>query len=159
MKYFFSFLFVLCAMTTLGQVSFPAGFKLIESDNLTGEDDRYSNGKYVFQTHLLFRPYDDYTWNDEKFKQYVADGFGFPFYLTRDSLLWGTGKTNGFYSYIVVDWGGEAFELFSKYNDEDFAYYSKWLISSIREYRNKGKMFRFPRRFYWISGSKNKRPL
>ncbi len=112
-----------------------------------GEDDRYSNGKEVFQTHLYWRSYDHYIWNDEKYKQYVADGMGFPFHQTRDSLLWGTGKTaDGFYSYAVVDWGGEVFELFSKYNDTDFSYYSKWLITSIREYRKKGKRFIFARR-------------
>jgi len=49
-------------------------------------------------------------------------------------------------SHVVVDWGGEVFEFFSKYNNADFSYYSKWLISSIREYRKKGKWFIFPRR-------------
>jgi len=146
MKYFFSFLFLLYAMISLGQASFPKGFKLIEGDNPMGEDDRYSNGKDVFQTHLYWRSYDNYTWNDEKYKQYVAEAYGFPLYRTTDSLLWGTGKTDGLYFYVVVDWGGEVFELFSKYNDADFSYYSKWLISSIREYRKKGKWFIFPRR-------------
>jgi hypothetical protein len=148
MKYFFSFLFLLYTMTTLGQASFPTGFKLTKGDNPMGEDDRYSNGKDVFQTHLYWRSYDDYTWNDENYKQYVAEAFGFPLYRTTDSLLWGTGKTDGFYSYVVVNWGGEVFELFSKYNDADFSYYSKWLISSIREYRKKGKSFIFPRRLF-----------
>jgi hypothetical protein len=72
-------------------------------------------------------------------------------YRTTDSLLWGTGKIDGYYSYVVVDWNGEVFELFSKYNDTDFSYYSKWLIISIREYRKRGKMFMFQRRFHLIS--------
>lgn len=144
MKYFFSFLFLFYAMTTLGQVSFPNGFKLIEGDNLMGEDDNYSNGKDVFRTYPLFRSFDDYTWNDDKFKQYVVDYFGFPFYRTKDSLLWGTGQKGGFYSYVVVDKGGQGFELYSQYNDTDFANYSKWLITSMREYRKKGKLFVFP---------------
>jgi hypothetical protein len=146
MKYFFSFLFLLHAMTTLGQASFPKGFKLIEGDHPMGEDDRYSNGKDVFQTHLYWRSFDNYTWNNEKYKQYVAESYGFPLYRTTDSLLWGTGKNDDLYFYVVVDWGGEVFELFSRNNDADFSYYSKWLISSIREYRKKGKWFIFPRR-------------
>ncbi|MGF6846535.1 hypothetical protein QFZ51_001770 [Chitinophaga sp. W3I9] len=146
MKYFFSFLFLLYVMTGLGQASFPKGFKLIEGDNPMGEDDRYSNGKDVFQIHLFWRAYDNYTWNDDKVKQDIAKGYGFPIYRTTDSLLWGTGKTDDLYFYIVVDWGGEIFELFSRDNDADFATYSKWLISSIREYRKKGKWFIFPRR-------------
>ncbi|RFS20507.1 hypothetical protein DVR12_18230 [Chitinophaga silvatica] len=148
MKYIFSFLFLFCVTTALGQTSFPAGFKLIKGDNPMGDHDRYSNGKYVFQSHLYWRSYDDYTWNDEKYKQYVAEGLGYPFYQTKDSLLWGTGKTtDGLYSYSVVDYNGEVYELFSQYNDADFSKYSKWLISSIREYRKQGKVFIFPRRF------------
>jgi len=152
MKCFFSFLILLYAMTTLGQASFPKGFKLIKGDNLTGEDDRYSDGKDIFQMHFFFRSYDgDCTWNDEKYKQHIAESIGYPMYRTTDSLLWGTGKIDGYYSYVVVDWHGEVFELFSKYNDADFSYYSKWLISSIREYRKRGKMFMFLRRFHLIS--------
>lgn len=146
MKYFFSFLFLLYTITTLGQASFPTGFKLIKGDNFSGEDDRYSNGKDIFQMHSFFRSYDgDYTWNDEKYKQHIAEGIGYPIYRTTDSLLWGTGKIDGYYSYVVVDWNGAVLELFSKYNDADFSYYSKWLISSIREYRKKGKIFMFLR--------------
>lgn len=152
MKYLFSILFLLCTMSALGQAAFPKGFKLIEGDNLTGEDDRYSNGRDVFQMHMYFRSYDgDFKWNDDKYKQYVAEGIGYQLYRTTDSLLWGTGKIDDYYSYVVVDWHGEVFELFSKYNDADFSYYSKWLISSIREYRKKGKRFMFLRRFRMIS--------
>ena len=146
MKYFFSFLFLLYAMTTVGQASFPKGFKLIKGDNPMGEDDRYSNGKDVFQTHLFWRAYDNYLWNDDKVKQDIEGGYKFPIYRTADSLLWGTGKNNGLYFYVVVDWNGEIFELFSEDNDADFATYSKWLITSIRAYRKKGKWFIFPRR-------------
>ncbi|RBL92436.1 hypothetical protein DF182_07595 [Chitinophaga flava] len=139
-------------MATLGQASFPKGFKLIKGDNLSGEDDRYSNGKDVFQMHFYFRSYDgDYKGNDEKYKQHITESIGYPVYKTTDGLLWGTGKTGEYYSYLVVDWSGEVFELFSKDNDADFSYYSKWLISSIREYHKKGKMFMFPRRFRLIS--------
>jgi len=152
MKYLFSFLFLLHTMSTLGQAIFPKGFKLIEGDNLTGEDDRYSNGKDVFQIHMYFRTYDgDYNGNDDKYKQHIAERIGYQMYRTSDSLLWGTGKIGEYYSYVVVDWHGEVFELFSKCNDADFSYYSKWLISSIREYRKKGKMFMFLRRFHMIS--------
>ncbi|MBC9931193.1 hypothetical protein [Chitinophaga qingshengii] len=141
MKYFFSLLFLLCAVPTSAQISFPKGFKLIEGENWAGEDDRYSNGKYVFQTRFLFRHYE--IWNNDQVRQDLSKGYGFPFYQTQDSLLWGTGKDGGFYSYVVVTWNGEAIELFSKDNDADFANYSKWLITTIREYRKKGKVFSF----------------
>jgi hypothetical protein len=147
MKYYVSFFFLLLAMHTFGQASFPKGFTLIAGDHPLGEDDRYSNGKDVFQTHLFFRSYDDYTWNDDKVKKRISEGYGFPVYRTADSLLWGTGKKGELYTYIVVDWGGEIFELFSRVNDADFSTYSKWLLTSIREYRKQGKWFVFPRRF------------
>lgn len=147
MKYYVSFFFLLLTLHTCGQAVFPKGFKLIAGDHPLGEDDRYSNGKDVIQTHLFFRSYDNYEWNDDKVKKEISEGYGFPLYRTADSLLWGTGKKDELYFYIVVDWGGEIFELFSRQNDADFSTYSKWLISSIRDYRKKGKWFVFPRRF------------
>ncbi|UYQ94996.1 hypothetical protein MKQ68_07800 [Chitinophaga horti] len=146
MKYLFCFLFLFYTANTFGQISFPKGFKLIAGDNLTGEDDRYSNGKYVFATYPLFRPFEDDIWKDDQFKKHVADYFGFPFYQTRDSLLWGTGKKGDVYSYVIVDKGGQGFELYSRYNDADFAHHSKWLLNTMREYRKKGKLFIFPMR-------------
>lgn len=146
MKYLFIFLFLFYVKTTVGQITFPKGFKLIAGDNLTGEDDRYTNGKDVFLTYPLFRPFDNYTWNDDQFKQYVTDYFGFPFYRTKDSLLWGTGQRGKFYSYVVVSQGGQGFELSSQYNDTDFSNYSKWLINTMRDYDKKGKAFMFPMR-------------
>lgn len=155
MKYFFSCLFLLFAMASFGQATFPAGFKLIEDDNATGEDDRYSNGKDVFQMHMYFRAYDgDYDWNDDKYKQFIAESIGYPVYRTTDSLLWGTGKVGEYYSYLVVDRNGEVFELFSKYNDADFATYSKWLLSSVRTYRKNGKIFMFKRRYRLLYNTK-----
>lgn len=148
MKFLFTSLFLLYAMTTLGQASFPKGFKLIKSDTPTGEDDRYSNGKDGFQMHFFSRAYDnEYSWNDDNYKKFMSESFGFPMYRTTDSLLWGTGKIDDYYSYVVVDWHGEIFELYSKYNDADFSLYSKWLLSSIREYRKKGKVFMFETRY------------
>ncbi|WP_440135669.1 hypothetical protein [Chitinophaga sancti] len=139
-------------MTTVAQAVFPAGFKLIKGDNLSGEDDMYTNVKDVFRIHTYWRSYEgDYTWNDENYRKFMSESVGYPMYRTKDSLLWGTGKLDGFYSYTVVDWSGEIFELYSKENDADFATYSKWLISSIREYRKKGKKFMFARRLHMVS--------
>lgn len=146
MKYLFGLLMLLFATSAFGQAVFPTGFKLIEGSHPLGEDDRYTNGKDAFQTHLYWRSFDDYKWNDDQYKKYVADAYGFELYRTKDSLLWGTGVNEGFYTYVVVDWGGEVFELYSKVNDADFSTYSKWLLSSIREYRKQGKWFIFPRR-------------
>jgi hypothetical protein len=47
----------------------------------------------------------------------------------------------------VITWDGENIELYSRFNDAKFAYYSRWLISTIREYRKKGKRASFPIRF------------
>jgi hypothetical protein len=126
------------------QLSFPKGFKRVKGENLTGVDDVYSNGRYSFQTHRVSVAYDQYTGNDEAFSRYVSTDFGFPFHRTKDGLLWGTGKSGGFYSYIVVDWSGDAFELFSKYDDEGFSFYSRWLLSTIRGMHREGKMIIFP---------------
>lgn len=148
MKFFVSFLFLLYAATALGQASFPKGFKLIKGEHPIGEDDMYSNGKDAFQMHFFSRAYEnDYSWNDDGYKQFMTESFGFPMYRTKDSLLWGTGKINNYYSYVVVDWHGEIFELFSDYNDADFSFYSNWLLSSIREYRKKGKVFMFQKMY------------
>lgn len=63
-----------------------------------GEDDRYANGKDVFQTHLFGRAYDNYIRHDDKVKQDIAKGYGFPIYRTADSLLWGPEKLVNFTS-------------------------------------------------------------
>jgi len=97
---------------------------------------------FSFIGHHSF--YDDYKTNDEKFKKYVGKDFGFPFYETKDSLLWGTGKIGDVYSYVIVDWEGDAVELISYYNDSGFSYYSRWLLSIIRKYHKNGKAIVFP---------------
>src|ERR1043165_1209308 len=112
------------------QLSFPKGFRLIKGENLSGEDDVYTNGRYSFQTHKLFRDY-DYKGNDEGVKRQASAFFGFPFYITKDGLCWGTGKTQNMYSYVVVTKDGEVIELSSPYNDGGFSQYSKWLLSTI----------------------------
>jgi hypothetical protein len=146
MKPLFIFVFLFSVVCSSAQLSFPKGFKLIAGENPSGEDDVYTNGRYSFQTHNITRAY-DYKVNDEKFKEYVTRDFGFQFYLTKDSLLWGTGKINDTYSYVVISREGSDFELFSTYNDPQFSHYSKWLLATIREYHKKGKSTSFPYRF------------
>jgi hypothetical protein len=114
-------------------MSFPKDFKRIKGENLTSIDD-------VYRVSVA---YQDYKTNNEKFKKYVSEDFGFPFYQTKDSLLWGTGKVGHVYSYIVVDWGGQAFELFSNFNDNGFSHYSRWLLSTIRKHHKNGKLIMF----------------
>jgi len=58
--------------------------------------------------------------------------------------LWGTGKIGDVYSYVIVDWEGDAVELISYYNDSGFSYYSRWLLSIIRKYHKNGKAIVFP---------------
>jgi hypothetical protein len=143
MKAIFIFSYLLLAVCASAQLSFPKGFHLVAGENLSGQDDVYTNGRYSFRTHQLFRDY-DYIGNDKGVKKVVSDFFKFPFYLTKDGLCWGTGKSEGTYSYVVVTWDGEIIELFSPYNDKDFVTYSKWLLSTIRTCRKEGKLIMFP---------------
>ncbi|WP_429044195.1 hypothetical protein [Chitinophaga sp. W3I9] len=54
--------------------------------------------------HFFFRAYDsDYNWNDDNYKKFMAEAFGYPMYRTTDSLLWSAGKIGEYYSYVVVD--------------------------------------------------------
>ena len=143
MKSIFLFYFFLVAISASAQLSFPKGFRLIDGGNLSGQDDVYTNGRYSFQTHNLFIDY-DYQGNDEGVKKKASEFFNFPFYLTKDSLCWGTGNNEGFYSYVVVAWGGYVIELSSPYNDKGFSDYSRWLLSTVRYYRKKGRLIMFP---------------
>ncbi|MEI9934149.1 MAG: hypothetical protein WDM71_04720 [Ferruginibacter sp.] len=140
-------LFVFLSSSSFSQLQFPKDFKLIKGDNGAGDDDIYTNGRYSFDTHKLFREYDNYKGNDDSVKNYMSEFFGFPFHLTKDGLCWGTGKYEGSYSYVVVTSGAELFELYSKYNDTGFSFYSGWLLSTIREYKKEGKDPYFPMRF------------
>jgi hypothetical protein len=143
MRTIFLFSFLLLAGCASAQLSFPKGFRLVDGGNLSGQDDVYTNGRYSFQTHQLFREY-DYKGNDEGVKKVVRDFFKFPFYLTKDSLCWGTGKMEGLYSYVVVTWDREIIELSSPYNDKGFSDYSKWLLTTVRNYRRERKLIMFP---------------
>lgn len=145
MKVLFTTLLLLLATTSFSQLSFPKGFHLVPGENLSGDDDVYTNGKYSFDTHKIFRDY-DYKGNDEGVRKYVTDFFGFPFHLTKDSLCWGTGKSNNLYCYIVVTKSAEVIELYSATNDAGFSYYSKWLLDTIRKYEKEGKVAIFPMR-------------
>jgi len=147
MRIILTILFVISSSIAFSQLKFPKEFKLIKGDNGAGDDDIYTDGQYAFDTHQLFRDY-DYHGNDDSVKSYMTDFFGFPFKITKDSLCWGTGKKDGFYSYVVVTWQAEVFELYSVHNDSKFSYYSNWLLSTIREYKKEGKDPYFPRTFH-----------
>ena len=146
MKVIFVFCFLFSTFFTSAQLFFPKGFQLVQGENLSGEDDIYTNGRYSFQTHQLFRAYDNYIGNDENFRKYVSEALGVHFYQTKDGLLWGTGRVKSVYSYIIVTWNGEAIELFSAHNDKEFSQYSKWLLNTLRSYHQKGKTVMFPMR-------------
>jgi hypothetical protein len=130
-------LYLLLSTCAFSQLKFPKEFKLIKGDNGTGADDIYTNGKYYFDCHNLFNGGSDFDYknNDNATKNYIADFFGFPFHITKDSLYWGSGKYQNYYSYVVVT-EGEVLELYSKYNDSRFSYYSTWLLSAVRKDRH-----------------------
>jgi len=150
MKFCLAFVLLLCTIAGSAQIVFPEGFRQIKDDNGSGIYDVYTNGRYSFQLHRESFFYEEqegadaHKWNDERFRKYVGGDFGFPFLTTKDSLLVGTGKINDHYSYIVVDWDGAAYELTSLHNDAGFSRYSEWLITTMREYRKKGKAFILP---------------
>ena len=150
MKLCLAFILLFCAIAGSAQIVFPKGFRRIAGERGSGLDDVYTNGRYSFQFYResffydMAEGSDGYKWNDERFRGYVSGGFGFPFVTTKDSLLVGTGKIDDHYSYIVVGWGGEAYELTSDNNDAGFSTYSIWLITTMREYRRTGKLFMWP---------------
>src|SRR5689334_14473068 len=116
---FFAFIF-LSAGNILGQIPFPKGFRLVKGESTVGLDDVYTNGKYVFQTHRTG------AYPDSNITKALNESFGFQFHQTKDSILWGTGRVNNGFSYVVF--GGELIELSSPKNDSGFSYYSKWLL-------------------------------
>jgi len=144
MKYFSSmrlllaFLLIIICNSAYSQIRFPKNFKLIKGDNGIGSDDVYTDSKYSFDTYNFFNEGIDFEFknNDDSTKKYLRGICGFTFHITKDSLYWGTGIYQpGFYSYIIVV-DGEVLELYSKYNDAGFSYYSKWLLSAIRKDRS-----------------------
>lgn len=124
---------------------FPKEFKLIKGERGSDADDQYSNGKYIFDQQLMFVDH-EFTRNDDSVKNYMSHSFGFPFRLTKDGLCWGTGKKEGYYSYIVITSHGTVFELYSTYNDNGFSSWSVWLLKNIRAYEKTGKSAYFPTR-------------
>jgi hypothetical protein len=143
MRILLTVIFIFISTISFSQIRFPKGFKLVKGDNGTGRDDIYTDGKYNFDTHQLFVDV-DFKINSDSTRKYLSNFFGFPFCLTKDSLCWGTGTKQGLYTYVVVTASGDNIELYSKFNDSTFSYYSKWLISTIREYRKEGKDPYFP---------------
>lgn len=145
MRTLLSILFSLFHCAVFCQIKFPAGFRRIEGENGDGRDDYYyTDGRYFFDTYNIAVSYDDFKKNDDSVKNYLSVNFGFPFHITKDGLCWGTGVKDGFYSYIVMTSTGADIELYSKFNDSAFSNYSVWLITTIREYKKKGKDAYFP---------------
>jgi hypothetical protein len=130
------------------QLKFPKEFKLLKGERGSGADDQYSNGKYTFDTEITFVDYQGST-KPDSIKRYLTNSFGFSFRTTKDGLFWGTGKDkdDGFYKYIVVTPKKQLIELYSKYNDSGFSYYSIWLLTNMRAYLKNGKDPSFPLRF------------
>ena len=68
MRFLFILLFFFFSNTAFSQIHFPEEFKLIKGDNGAGEDGIYTDGRYSFDTHKLFRDYDNYKSNDDGIK-------------------------------------------------------------------------------------------
>lgn len=132
MKSFFSLLLLFSAANCWAQVPFPKGFRLVKGEALSGKDDIYTNGRYTFQVSRT-------RWldNDDDLRKNGA------FLRTKDSLYWHTGKIEDLYFYEVYN--GELITLWSAYNDQAFAGYSKWLLSTMRRYHHTATLLFPPR--------------
>src|SRR5689334_7141557 len=141
MRLIFIIAWMLFSSIGLSQLKFPKDFKLVKGENGAGMDDYYTNGRYGFSTTNLFADH-EFKINDDSVKAFISSAFGFPFKTTKDGFYWGTGFQNGIYEYVIVAPPyGEDYELYSKYNDQGFSRYSIWLLSTIREYKRKGKNY------------------
>jgi hypothetical protein len=143
MRIILTVLLISLSCSVFSQLKFPKEFKLVEGENGSGRDDIYTTGRYSFDYHNVFVDY-DYKKNDDSVRKFLSTSFGFPFHLTKDGLCWGTGMDNGFYSYIIITDSGNDIELYSKYNDSLFSYYSTWLLTTVRAYKKEGKDAYFP---------------
>ena len=92
---------VLFSAPAYSQIKFPKEFKLIKGERGSGADDEYTNGKYTFDTNRMFVSYEG-SKEADGVKNYLINSYHFPFRITKDGILWGTGKSEGFYFYVVV---------------------------------------------------------
>ena len=132
MKPLFCLFLLFYTINTLAQIPFPKGFRLVKGEALSGKDDVRTNGRYTFQVSRT-----GWLENDEDLVK--TQGF----HRTKDSLYWSTDKKDGVYFYKVYN--GELVEIYSQYNDKEFAYYSKWLLSTMRKYHHSEKLLFPPR--------------
>jgi hypothetical protein len=128
------------------QIQFPHDFKRVKGERGSGANDYYTNGKVFFETDSPFVDH-DFVENADSNINFLSVSYGLPFKITKDGLYRATGKINGFYKFIVVTRPEDPIILSSKYNDAEFSKYSSWLISTIREYKKKGKDAYFPVNF------------
>jgi len=143
LRIIFTFLLLFFWGSGFSQIQFPHDFKLVKGERGSGADDYYTNGKVSFETDNPFIDH-DFVKNADSNKNFLSVSYGLPFKITRDGLYRATGLVDGSYKYIIVMAPGEPIILSSKYNDAEFSNYSSWLISTIRNYKKKGKNCSFP---------------
>jgi hypothetical protein len=138
-----SFLLLLFWSSASSQIKFPSDFKLIKGERGSGADDSYTNGKVTFETDNPFVEH-DFVKNVDSNKNFLSVSYRLPFKITKDGLYQATGLVDGIYKYIIVVPPGIPIILSSKDKNAEFFNYSTWLISTIREYKKKGKNCSFP---------------
>lgn len=144
MKFSCTLALIIVYSAGFSQIKFPKDFNLVKGENGSGLDDYFTNGKYSFNTRNLFADHDFKSYSDSV-REFISLAYNFPFKITKDGFYWGTGLQDGFYLYVIVTPPyGVVFELSSKNNDKGFSQYSKWLLSTLREYRRKGNDYSFP---------------
>jgi hypothetical protein len=136
----------LFSVPAYSQIKFPKEFKLVRGERGSGADDEYTNGKYTFDTNMMFVSYEG-SQEADSIKDYLINSYHFPFYTTKDGIFWGTGKSEEFYFYVVVTPQKHLIELYSRNNDSGFSNYSTWLLTTVRSYLQKGRDPYFPLRF------------
>lgn len=137
---------ILFSFPVYSQIKFPKEFKLIKGERGSGADDEYTTGNYTFDTNMMFVSYEG-SQKSDSIKKYLISSYNFPFQITRDGIFWGTGKSEGFYFYVVVTPQKHLIELYSRIDDNGFANYSTWLLTTVRSYLKNGKEPYFPSGF------------
>lgn len=127
---------ILFSMTTYSQIKLPSNFKLIQKEIHVG--NIYSDGIYTISIYPFAHDgfeLDDLIQNTDKMSVKK------PIHTKDDIYIW-TGEEDGiFYYRILLPQSLYQLSLSSKVNDEKFSYYSKWLLSQVRDKRKKPSIY------------------
>lgn len=116
------------------RIVLPRGFVCTPESNPASQ--LFSDGRYTFSI---------YSWGHEGVEEdqlvkTVEQSYEhqIKFKKTATGMYWGTGKVEDMYYYIIlIPEKLYQIQVFSKYNDEKFSYYSTWLYNQISNAKDK----------------------